>query len=157
MTVGTCGKAHGIKGELAVFTGAPEVFVPGAVIHTEQGTLTVDSARTHNDRLLVRFEGIADRTAADAMRNVELAVDADDLPALAENEYWVASLIDRPVRTTSGETLGFVKSVELGPQDRLVIGTDNGEFEIPFVAALVPEVAADYIVVDPPPGLIDLA
>lgn len=152
-TVGTCGKAHGIKGEVAVFTGVPEVFVPGATVHTEAGTLTVSSVRPHKEYLLVAFEGVADRSTAETMRNTTLSIETGQLPDLAENEYWTASLIGREARSLSGERLGEVKSVEVGVQGRLVIGTDDGDLEIPFVAALVPEVATDYIVIDPPAGL----
>lgn len=156
ITVGTCGKAHGVKGEVVVFTDVPEVFVPGGIVQTGGGeSLTITSIRNHHQRLLVAFEGVEDRNAAQAMRNVELSVAAEKLPALEENEYWVAALIGRRVRSTEGEDLGEVKSVELGPQDRLVIRTARGDVEVPFVAALVPEVSAEYIVVDPPPGLFD--
>ncbi len=155
VTVGTCGKAHGIKGEVAVFTGVPEVFTPGATIHTETKALTVASVRPHREHLLVSFEGVADRSTAETMRNIALSVEAEQLPGLAEDEYWVSSLIGREVRTVAGDHLGEVKSVVVGAQDRLVIETADGDLEIPFVAALVPEVAADYIVVDPPAGLIE--
>ena len=154
VTVGTCGKAHGIKGEVAVFTGVPEVFVPGATIHANENALTVSAVRFHKDHLIVAFDGVHDRNAAEAMRNIELSVDGNRLPDLAEDEYWVASLIGRQVRNLAGDHLGEVKSVELGAQHRLVIATSDGDVEIPFVASLVPEVAADYIVVDPPAGLI---
>ncbi len=155
VTVGSCGKAHGIKGEVAVFTAAPEVFVPGATIHTEDDALMVSSVRPHRDHLLVAFQGVTDRNAAEALRNIALSVEADQLPDLAEDEYWASSLVGRQVRTINGDHLGEVKSVVEGPQDRLVIGTKEGDIEIPFVASLVPEVADDYIVIDPPAGLID--
>jgi 16S rRNA processing protein RimM len=103
----------------------------------------------------VSFEGVADRSTAETMRNIALSVEAEQLPGLAEDEYWVSSLIGREVRTIAGDHLGEVKSVVVGAQDRLVIETADGDLEIPFVAALVPEVAADYIVVDPPAGLIE--
>ncbi len=154
VTVGSCGKAHGIKGEVAVYTGVPEVFVPGATIHTDNDSLIVSAVRPHGEYLIVAFEGVSDRNTAETMRNASLSVEADQLPDLAEDEYWAASLVGRPVRTTAGDYLGEVKSVVEGPQDRLVIGTKDGDIEIPFVAALVPEVAADYIVVDPPIGLM---
>lgn len=155
VTVGTCGKAHGIKGEVAVFTGVPEVFTLGATIHTETEALTVASVRPHREYLLVSFEGVADRSTAETMRNIALSVEAEQMPRLAEDEYWVSSLIGREVRTIAGDHLGEVKSVVVGAQDRLVIETADGDLEIPFVAALVPEVAADYILVDPPAGLIE--
>ena len=120
VTVGTCGKAHGIKGEVAVFTGVPEAFIPGATIHTETEALTVASVRPHREHLLVSFQGVADRSTAETMRNMALSVEAEQLPDLAEDEYWVSSLIGREVRTVGGDHLGEVKSVVVGAQDRLV-------------------------------------
>lgn len=152
--VGSCGKAHGIKGEVAVHTGVPEVFVPGATIYTKDGALVVSSVRPHREHLILAFEGVVDRNAAEEMRNIALSVDVDQLPDLAEGEYWASSLVGLEARNPAGEHLGEVKSVEEGPQHRLVIATADGDIVIPFVAALVPEVGTDYIVVDPPEGLM---
>jgi 16S rRNA processing protein RimM len=83
VVVGRIGKAHGIKGEVSVElrTDEPERrFGEGAVLRTQapQGgqphgpdrpaALTVRGTRWHQSRLLVTFEEVRDRNAAEAVR-----------------------------------------------------------------------------------------
>src|SRR5258708_12288254 len=82
--VGRVRKAHGIRGELVVesITDAPDVvFASGRRVFA--GTVTgdplpsrlelrVQSSRPFNEGLLIRFDGIADRTAADTWRGRDL-------------------------------------------------------------------------------------
>ena len=73
VVVGVVGRAHGIRGDvaIAVRTDEPERrFVPGARLRVEGSTrvLTVESVRDHSGRLLVCFEELPDRTAAESAR-----------------------------------------------------------------------------------------
>ena len=43
--------------------------------------------------VVARLEGVGDRTAAEALKGVELYVDRDRLPAAAEGEFYHADLI----------------------------------------------------------------
>ncbi len=79
--VGRIGRAHGLRGEVAVEPRTDEParrFADGAVLATHGRahwpSLTVVGTRTHQGRLLVRFEEIADRTAAESARGTELVV-----------------------------------------------------------------------------------
>src|SRR5689334_6739684 len=86
LTVGRIGKPQGIRGEVTVEvrTDAPDVrFADGAVLFTEpeeRGPLTVASSRDQNGRLIVTFEGVPDRNAAEELRDTMLLVDAADIP-----------------------------------------------------------------------------
>lgn len=154
--VGSCGKAHGIRGEVAVFTSSPELFEPGIEFQSDRGPLTVGAARSHKNHLIVVFEEIPDRNTAETFRNVELRLEEADGPHLGDNEFWVSDLIGLEVRTREDEQLGIVSGVVTGAlQDRLVVDTGHSQVEVPFVPDLVPEVLATHIVVDPPPGLFD--
>ena len=64
LEVGRIVKAHGIRGEVAVVltSDRPERTVPGAVLHTDRGPLTVRSSRPHQSGYVIAFEGVADRT-----------------------------------------------------------------------------------------------
>src|SRR5690606_12739470 len=81
VTVARIGKAHGLKGEVTVElrTDIPEDrLYPGAVLDTDPptaGPLTVQSVRQQAGRWYVRFEQIADRTAAENARGIELLVE----------------------------------------------------------------------------------
>ena len=166
------GKPHGLLGEVTVqlHTDDPgRRLVVGTVLDTEAapGTgvpraLTVRSTRVHNGVWLVGFEEIPDRTGAESLRGTRLVVDAADvLPVLDEDDVFTEEqLRGLAVVDPAGTVLGEVGGLELGAaQDRLVILLPDGrEAQVPFVAALVPEVDLDggRVVVDPPPGLLDL-
>ncbi len=154
--VGSCGKAHGIRGEIAVYTDVPDVFQPGAEVQTGGGVLTISSVRSHKGHLIVAFQEVADRNGAEALRNVELSIDSHALPDLNENEFWVSHLAGMPVQGSDGSQLGIVADVVTTDfQDRLVVDTGHSQVEVPFVPELVPEVLETHIVVDPPEGLFD--
>jgi 16S rRNA processing protein RimM len=150
VVVGVIGRAHGIRGEVAldVRTDEPDRrFVPGAVLRAEDGsrTFTVESSRDHSGRLLVRFAELADRTAAEAARGIPLVtdVDPDERPEEAE-EYYDRQLVGLTAVTEAGRELGPVLAVlHLGSQDVLEIGLATGPRLVPFVSALVPEVDLD--------------
>ena len=161
VVVGRIGRAHGLKGEVFVEprTDEPERrFAAGQVLRTGAGALTVAANRTHSGRLVVKFEEIADRTAAEASRGTELTCPVD--PAAMPDdpdEFYDHQLAGLRVETTDGDAVGELERVLHGAaQDLLVIRTPEREVLFPFVSALVPEVdvAGGRIVIDDKPGLL---
>lgn len=149
-----------MRGELSVEVRTDEPdrrFAPGAVLDGGDRTFVVIDSRWHSGRLLVRLEGIDDRTAAEAVRNTVLRVevDPDELPE-GEDEYWDHQLVGLKVVDTDGVEVGTLQSVEHGAQDLLVIRIGQRDVLFPFVRALVPEVdlAGGRVVVDDRPGLL---
>lgn len=166
VTVGRIGRAHGVRGELAVEvrTDVPdERFADGTVLVTDPapaGPLTVRRTRWHGGRLLVTFDAVADRDAAEALRGVILQTEvADDERPDDPEEFYDHQLVGMRVVTVSGDVVGTVGEVIHSPaQDLLSVRRDaGGEALVPFVTEIVPEVdvAAARIVVDPPAGLLD--
>jgi 16S rRNA processing protein RimM len=174
VVVGRIGRAHGIRGEVSVEPRTDEPdrrFAVGAMLPTETPagaaphgpdrprSLTVAKARWHQDRLLVTFEELTDRDAAEAARGLVLLADVpdDEVPADPE-EFYDHQLVGLRVVTTDGRDVGELDSVVHGAaQDLLVIRTaTGGEVLVPFVSALVPEVdlAGRRIVVADRPGLL---
>lgn len=144
--VGTLGRPHGLKGELSVHVRTDEPdrrLAPGAaVLLDNRREARVASARWHSGVLLVRFEGSSDRTAAEALRGVELwaRVPADEVPADSD-DYYDRQLVGLAVRDAAGETVGTIAGVlHLPAQDVLRVRTPSGERLVPFVSQLVPEV-----------------
>jgi 16S rRNA processing protein RimM len=139
-------------------------------------TLTVEGARWHSGRLLLHFEGVDDRTAAESLRGLLLQVEVDpsEVPVDPE-EFYDHQLVGLTVVDRSGARVGRVVDVVHGAQDLLVVDrapVPDGAVErgaartetavqamVPFVHALVPEVdlASGRLVVDLPDGLLDLA
>ena len=163
VVVGRIGRAHGIRGEVAIDVRTDEPdrrFAPTSTLIAGDRTLTVARTRWHSGRLLAAFAEVHDRTEAELLRGtvLEADVDPDEVPA-DESEFYDRQLIGLSVRSTSGEVLGEVASViHHGVQDTLVLRRPSGgEALVPFVSEIVPEVdvAAGYVVVADLPGLFD--
>jgi 16S rRNA processing protein RimM len=168
LVVGRIGRAHGIKGEVTVEvrTDEPEQRLgPGSVLATEPasaGPLTIETGRVHSGRLLLRFEGVKDRTGAEALRNTLLIAEVDptELPEDPE-EFYDHQLMDLDVVTVDGTAVGRISEISHLPyQDLLVVKRPDGsEVMIPFVEEIVPEIDLEEqrAVINPPPGLLDEA
>ncbi|MFD6991326.1 ribosome maturation factor RimM [Streptomyces sp. NPDC059943] len=166
LVVARIGRAHGIKGEVTVEvrTDEPELRLgPGAVLATEPastGPLTIETGRVHSGRLLLRFAGVSDRTAAEALRNTLLIaeVDPEDMPE-DPDEYYDHQLMDLDVVLADGTEIGRITEItHLPSQDLFIVERPDGtEVMIPFVEEIVTEIdlVEQKAVIDPPPGLID--
>jgi 16S rRNA processing protein RimM len=168
LVVGRITRPHGVRGEVAVDvrTDDPELrLAAGSVLRTEPaaaGPLTISRAHWHSGRLLLSFDGIADRDRAEELRGVLLVVDSSELEDITDpDEFRDHQLIGLEVIGPEGEQIGTVSDVLHYGQDLLVVagaGQRVGtEIMVPFVAELVPEVdlAGGRIVIDPPAGLLD--
>lgn len=172
LTVAVIGPAHALKGEvrLAIRTDDPRGrLAPGTTLPVEapggwQGpapaTLTVSRLRSDGARWFAAFEGVPDRTAAEALRGLRLLVDTDAEerdPDRDDQEWYRHELVGLRALHVDGHVLGTVTDLEPGvAQDRLVVRTPDGqEVAVPFVTALVPQVdlEAGALTLDPPGGL----
>jgi 16S rRNA processing protein RimM len=161
--VGYVRRAHGIRGEVILrpLTDNPERFAVGSRMLTDETPpreVAVVSRRVHKDGVLVGFEGVDDRSAAEGLQGVTLTIARSERRTLDEDEYWPEDLQGLVVVTPDGEHVGTVTGVVLGEaQDRLVVTTGAGsQVEVPFVDALVGEVhpSLGHLVVDLPEGLL---
>lgn len=166
LVIGRIGRPHGIRGEVGVEvrTDDPDArFASGTSLLTdppERGPLRVDATRWHSGRLLVNFAGVADRTAAEALRGTMLLVDVDESERPDDpDEFYDHQLVGLRVVSTAGDDVGEVTEVlHLPAQDVLAIKRlDGAEVLVPFVKELVPTVdlAASRLTVEPRPGLLD--
>jgi 16S rRNA processing protein RimM len=155
LVVGRVGRAHGLRGEVAVrFTSnRPERAEPGAVLYIDDRELVIATSRPHQDRVLVRFEGIDDRTAAEALQGRELsAAPLGDDVVLDDDELWVHEIVGAEVHDRSGAAVGRVVAVEANPAHDILV-LDGGAL-VPMV--FVVEQRDGVVVIDPPDGLFDL-
>ncbi len=169
LVVARVGRAHGLRGEVTVELHTDDPggrFVPGAVFATQARAgsgvpveLTLASARRHRETWLLGFVEVPDRTGAEGLRGTRLLAEADE--GAPEDDAWYEDdLVGLVAVSPSGETLGEVVGLEVGPgQDRLLLRlTDGSPALVPLVAAIVPEVDVETrrVVVDAPRGLLDL-
>jgi 16S rRNA processing protein RimM len=160
--VGRIGAAHGIAGAVRVktFTADPEGLGGYGPLSTADGReLRIRTLRPAGTVVVVQFDGLRDRNAAEALNGTDLFVPRDRLPAPEEEEYYHADLIGLGAFTADGSEIGTVIAVaNYGAGDLIEIARAKGSTVlIPFTRAIVPKVdlAAKRLTVDPPPGLID--
>ena len=158
------GAAHGIKGELRVktFTGDPLALGAYGPLYAKDGrAFEIAAIRPANEVVVVRFKGVNDRNAAEALTGTELFVDRSALPDDgAEDEFYHADLVGLAVRDETGTAIGKVAAVQnFGGGDllELTLGGRKGVL-IPFTQAAVPEVsiAGGFVRIDTiAAGLVD--
>lgn len=167
LQVARVGKPHGIRGELTVqlFTDDPGArFAPGAVLETEPATagpLTVNSARWNKQILVVGFDEVGDRNRAEELRGTTLFVQTTGEEVEDDSEGWYEHDLQGLKALVNGVSIGEVTALVTGTaQDLLVLTRNDGtEVLVPFVEEIVPEVDVEggYVVLTPPPGLLELA
>jgi 16S rRNA processing protein RimM len=160
--VGRIGAAHGIAGAVRVkaFTARPESLVDYGPLSAADGReFHVRALRPSGSMVVVQFDGVVDRNAAEALNGTDLFVPRDRLPAPEGEEYYHADLIGLAAVARAGTEIGTVVGVEnYGAGDLIEIARADGTTVlVPFTRANVPEIdlEAGRLIVDPPPGLID--
>jgi 16S rRNA processing protein RimM len=160
VAVGRITRAHGVHGEVAVLviSEVPERFRDGATVWTDDGrALTISASRSHGDRLLVRFDGVADREQADALRGTLLVVPESASPELPEGSWWDHQIVGCEVETVGGRALGTVRDVIHTAANDVwsVVDATETESLIPVIGNVIVEVdvVARRIVVRELPGL----
>jgi 16S rRNA processing protein RimM len=147
--VGQVAKPHGLRGEVvvALSTNRPERVAVGTVLHTDRGELRITASRPHQHRHIVRFDGVADREGAEALRGLVLRAEPLDDP----DELWAHELIGGVVVDQHGVEHGPVTSLELNPASDLLVLEGGGLVPLTFVV----EVEEGRIRVDVPEGLLE--
>jgi 16S rRNA processing protein RimM len=172
LVVGRVTKPHGTKGEVFVWplTDEPEsVFEPGCELRLgdaegdlaeDAPVLVVERARPFKRGMLVSFEGVSDRAEIETWASRCLLAPREALAEPEEGETYYHDLVGLVVVTVDGETVGRVLEVyEAEPADLLEVEAEDGRRRlIPFSKQVVREVSveAGRLLIDPPPGLLEL-
>jgi 16S rRNA processing protein RimM len=145
--VARLGAAHGVRGEVRLwsFTAEPAAVVDYGPFETADGrAIEVETLRPAKDFFVARIKGVADRDAAESLRNVELFVPRTRLPApVDDDEFYHADLIGLAVVDASGAPLGTVAALHnFGAGDIVEIrrADANDTVMLPFTQAAVPEI-----------------
>lgn len=138
LVVGRFNGVYGVQGWLKVYSWTQPrenilTYNPW-LIRSEDGwqRVKVLEGRRQGKGIVVKLEGVQDRDQALALRDIEVAIDRDQLPELPEGEYYWSDLLGLEVVNTSGHVLGKVESLmETGADDVLVVQGDVKRL-IPF-------------------------
>ena len=164
--LGRITRPHGVRGEVRVFphTQTPDSFLGFRSLllrrpDCDPREVRVLEAKVHGSMVLLRLEGVGDRSGAEELIGADLLIGRDMLPELDEGEYYWADLIGLEVFDERGTRLGRVAGLlAVGADDLLRL--ENGEREIflPFREEVITEVdlAAGRMSARPPEGLLEL-
>ncbi len=132
MAVGHIVGVHGLRGEVKVelYTDFPERFAPGEtlLLGVDLAEVEIVGVRPHKQNLLMYFDGVADRTAAESLRNLWLFVPEADAAELEAGVYWIHDIIGLRVLEESGRELGVITDVlATGANDVYVVRRNAGQ------------------------------
>lgn len=167
--VGTIVRAHGVQGEVKVRpdTDDPTRVLELPVVYVGDSSAVAQELQViacriqesrHGQTILLRLGEVTTREGADALRGTLVFANADDLPGLGDDEYYLDELVGMQVVEDSGRDLGLVKEVlELPAHPVLLLEVDGRDVLIPAVSPFVTSVDPESgrILVDLPEGLID--
>lgn len=169
LEVGRVSKAHGVRGEVVVelLSERLERVEPGARLFAGPRELVIVSSRPSGSPPaasrarrgsvhFVRFAGVEDRTAADALRGSllcaeALVVDGGSGEGDDDHASWVHELIGCRVLERDGTDRGLVAAVEANPAADLLVLESGALVPMTFVE----DVTEGRITIDPPAGLFE--
>jgi len=142
----------------------PDVAAPSALADVERVLvrardgavveLVIDSVRSTPKEVLVGFEGVESRTAAEKLVGSTVLVYREDLDAPEDGEFFQGDLVGLLAVDESGAELGTVEEIwQTGPVPNLVIRAEGKpELVVPFADEFVPSVEMEQgrIVIRPP-------
>jgi 16S rRNA processing protein RimM len=164
VVVGEITGVHGLRGLLRVRTGQPNPpsLVPGSVVMLDhrgsRRDVRVLSATMHGPALLIGLDGVADRSAAEALRGGRFLVERSTLPDPGPDEFYDFEVIGFAAETTAGRPLGTIaETMSNGLHDVWTLRDGDREWLVPVVAAVVRDIdrAGRRVVIEPMPGLLD--
>lgn len=136
----------------------PARFSPGSTLVIGDDRRRVLGARPHRSGVLVRFEGVGDRTQAEGLRGARIFAPAPSRPPAEPDSFWEHQVVGLEVRDRGGRVLGHIVGVLGRPEQ------DLWEVQTPAQLVLLPaakdivqsvDLASGRVVVDPPAGLFD--
>jgi 16S rRNA processing protein RimM len=160
LQLGYVAGAHGVRGAVRVklFNPDSSAIAPGVRVllreagQTQTQAFEVARVAPAGDVWRLWLVGVDDREAAEQLRGRELWIDRSELPALADDEYYLADLIGLPVeREHDGrvEPLGKITGVTSnGAQDLLCVRLRGREWLLPALPPFVLAIEPTRVLVD---------
>ena len=162
--LGVVAAPHGVRGLVRIrsFTEDPMAIASYGALSDETGSkrYRVEALSTVKGAVLARIEGVADRTAAEAVRGLRLYVERSALPATGEREWYEADLIGLPAVGRDGRDWGKVIAFhDFGAGRTMEVSggvASRSSVVLPFTDEVVPEIDVEggKIVIDPPAGVL---
>jgi len=161
IALGIIRKPHGVRGEASVEPWTDfadrfnEVSRVTLVAPGESSTrdATIESARAHGDRVLVKFSGIE---SVEDLRDWTIEIPDEQARKLDEDEYFLHDLIGMKLVDESGNERGVVTDAYAGGGGTLLeVTSGTRKFEVPFAVDICTKIDREVktIVVRLPEGI----
>jgi 16S rRNA processing protein RimM len=166
IALGAIRKPHGVRGEASVepwteFERFTEVHAVTLVSPDESDTrdVTIEAARAHSGRALLKFAGIETPEDVAAYRGWTIEIPENEARKLDADEYFLHDLVGLTLVDDSGAEVGRVLDAYEGGSG-ILLEVEHGQrkFDVPFAADICKEIdlAAKKIVVELPEGLDEI-
>ncbi|MEN8140142.1 MAG: ribosome maturation factor RimM [Thermodesulfobacteriota bacterium] len=163
--LGKVGRPHGVRGLFRIHphSGQPENFLDydEVLLQDEEGQVQpcpLSSKRIKGRSVIVSSPLAASREAAQELVGQVVWLAREQLPPLGEDEFYWHDIIGSEVRSTSGELIGTLTAIFNGGGTEMMVvkAGDGDEVLIPARPEFLQSVAKGEVVVDLPPGLLEL-
>ena len=169
VVLGKVEKVRGLHGEMVFrpLSRQPEAFAQYRAVRIgDEGRgfsrpMAIAGSRVIKNAVAFRLAGIDCRDQAEQLLGCANAVDAGDLPALADDEYYWREIVGLNVYDAGMEYVGKIRALfDNGAHDVLVvIGAEGEEILLPMAPGIIRQATIDgarrVLVVEPVTGLID--
>lgn len=130
--IGKIGAPYGVKGwvKITTYTDETQGIFSYSPWYLGEGMeeYAVDQWRPHNKGVVAKLVGVEDRDGAESIKNLDISIKAQQLPQLADDEYYWRDLVGMQVVTEQGYDLGVVKELfETGANDVLLVRANSND------------------------------
>jgi 16S rRNA processing protein RimM len=162
LTIGFIAGAHGVRGEVKVRLHHPDseaLFTAEHILaHLRSGEereLRPERVRPQGKFLIVGFEGVTDRSRAEALKGSTLIVSSDALPSLDNDEFYLESIRGFQVLAEDQRSLGVIADFLVTNMNILVVQSDTEEHLIPILEDTIRSTSDGIVTVRVAEGLLD--
>jgi 16S rRNA processing protein RimM len=151
--VGQVMGAYGLDGAVKVLplTDFQDRFDPGANLLLDGCARSVEWSREGQPGLVVKLDGIDNRTMAELFRGRYLEVPDDEMRALEAGSYYHRQVVGLAAVTSSGQRLGVIEEILERPANDVWVSRDGS------IEHLIPATADAIVSVDLPAGQVVVA
>lgn len=163
--LGKVAKAQGLRGEVKIFSfsGQPENFCgyKEVILVNTTGNLSsafaIEKLRVHGRTVIVKLARVDNRGQAEEIVGMGVLLAKDLLPDTGEDEFYWYQYEGKLVTDLSGRNIGRVECLfNNGAQDIIVVKSGMDEILIPVTKSIIVKETAEELIVNPPPGLLDI-
>ena len=164
--IGKVIRAHGLKGDLKIisFSYLPEDFINDSrfALIADDGRMTKplrsERIRSQGKQIILKLDTIDTRDEAELTIGMGVLLNREDLADPDAERMYPHQLKGLAVRVlSSAEVIGVVESsFSNGAHDIIVVRQGSNEFLIPLVDEIVVSYDDAEIIIDPPPGLLEI-